>query len=420
MRTKLALLLALCRGAELLILDEPTSGLDPAMTEEVLQALVAHVAREEMTVFFSSHQIAEVDQIADHVAIIDRGRAVVSGALDDLREQLPPHPAGVRRRRAGAGVPRAGRRARAAQGPRAHGAVERGRRADRRRGARAEPGVGRRRPRHAEGDLSRDRRRRRTDMLWYKSWLETRWRFLIGLALLMLLRRRHRVRAIRGSMQLLPLRAGRSTPAASSAGGSGRRAELCAHLPRLRLVAVVPAEHGAGRGRCSPCCSAPAACSPGVGRARCSRCRCRSRASGCSGSAPRPAWRSCSCSPSSRRSCSRCSRRPSARATASATRSSTRVCLFVAGLGVLQPGVPAVDGVQRRVAAAAHHALAARRAGLFEQVLPASLPSGLFFVMSAESYFRGGGRAVAGPRQPRRVSAALIYGATVNIARRDF
>jgi ABC-2 type transport system ATP-binding protein len=86
MRTKLALLLALCRGAELLILDEPTSGLDPVATEEVLKALVAHVASEEMTVFFSTHQIAEVDQIADHVAIIDRGRAVVAGALDDLRE----------------------------------------------------------------------------------------------------------------------------------------------------------------------------------------------------------------------------------------------------------------------------------------------------------------------------------------------
>jgi ABC-2 type transport system ATP-binding protein len=88
MRTKLALLLALCRGAELLILDEPTSGLDPAMTEEILQALVAHVASAEMTVFFSSHQIAEVDQIADRVAIIDRGRAVVTGALDDLRESF--------------------------------------------------------------------------------------------------------------------------------------------------------------------------------------------------------------------------------------------------------------------------------------------------------------------------------------------
>jgi ABC-2 type transport system ATP-binding protein len=86
-RTKLAMLLALCRGVELLILDEPTSGLDPAMAEEVLQALVGHVASQGSTVFFSSHQLAEVEQIADHVAIIDRGQAVVAGALDDLRAQ---------------------------------------------------------------------------------------------------------------------------------------------------------------------------------------------------------------------------------------------------------------------------------------------------------------------------------------------
>ena len=85
-RTKAALLLALCRGAELLVLDEPTSGLDPAMAEEVLQALVSYAANEDVTVFFSSHQIAEVDQIADRVAIIDRGRTVVAGVLDDLRE----------------------------------------------------------------------------------------------------------------------------------------------------------------------------------------------------------------------------------------------------------------------------------------------------------------------------------------------
>ena len=84
-RTKLALLLALCRGADLLILDEPTAGLDPAMAEDVLQALVGHVAGEEMTVFFSSHQIAEVDQIADHIAIVDRGRIVLAGELDGLR-----------------------------------------------------------------------------------------------------------------------------------------------------------------------------------------------------------------------------------------------------------------------------------------------------------------------------------------------
>ncbi len=86
MRTKLALLLALSSGAELLILDEPTSGLDPVVTEEVLQALVSHVARQEMTVLFSSHQLSDVEQIADRIALIDRGRMVLDGALDDVRE----------------------------------------------------------------------------------------------------------------------------------------------------------------------------------------------------------------------------------------------------------------------------------------------------------------------------------------------
>ena len=87
MRTKLALLLAFSRGAELLVLDEPTSGLDPVVTEEVLQAIVSHVGSEAMTVFFSSHQIAEVDQIADRVAIVDRGCVVEAGALEDLQKR---------------------------------------------------------------------------------------------------------------------------------------------------------------------------------------------------------------------------------------------------------------------------------------------------------------------------------------------
>lgn len=86
MRAKLSLLLALSHGADLVILDEATSGLDPAAAEDVLQALVAHVAREGMTVFFSSHQLAEVEQIADRVTVIDKGRVVTAGALDDLRE----------------------------------------------------------------------------------------------------------------------------------------------------------------------------------------------------------------------------------------------------------------------------------------------------------------------------------------------
>lgn len=85
MRSKLSLLLALCRGVELLVLDEPTSGLDPAASEAVLQTLVTHVSTERQTVFFSSHHLADVDQIADHIAIIDAGRTVVSGELEDLR-----------------------------------------------------------------------------------------------------------------------------------------------------------------------------------------------------------------------------------------------------------------------------------------------------------------------------------------------
>src|SRR5262249_10907280 len=59
-----------------------------AVTEEVLQMLVAHLAAEGTTVFFSSHQIAEVEQIADRVAIIGRGRTVLTGALDDLRDNF--------------------------------------------------------------------------------------------------------------------------------------------------------------------------------------------------------------------------------------------------------------------------------------------------------------------------------------------
>jgi ABC-2 type transport system ATP-binding protein len=85
MRSKLMLLLAISRGAQLLILDEPTDGLDPVAVEEVLREIVSLAAEEGTTVFFSSHQLAEVEQIADHVLIIDNGRCVVSGALDDLK-----------------------------------------------------------------------------------------------------------------------------------------------------------------------------------------------------------------------------------------------------------------------------------------------------------------------------------------------
>jgi len=84
MRTKLALLLALSRKPELLILDEPSEGLDPVAIEELLQTLVG-AASEGTTIFFSSHQITEVERIADRVCILDHGTVVEDFSLDELQ-----------------------------------------------------------------------------------------------------------------------------------------------------------------------------------------------------------------------------------------------------------------------------------------------------------------------------------------------
>jgi ABC-2 type transport system ATP-binding protein len=85
MRTKLALLLALARRPELLILDEPSEGLDPVGIEQLLRSLVTRSA-EGIAIFFSSHQIAEVERVADHVCILEKGRLLVDASLDELRQ----------------------------------------------------------------------------------------------------------------------------------------------------------------------------------------------------------------------------------------------------------------------------------------------------------------------------------------------
>jgi ABC-2 type transport system ATP-binding protein len=85
MRTKLSLLLALARRPALLILDEPTEGLDPVSIEELLHSLVA-AAGEGTSVFFSSHQIAEVERIAERICIIDHGSLAMDFSLDQFRQ----------------------------------------------------------------------------------------------------------------------------------------------------------------------------------------------------------------------------------------------------------------------------------------------------------------------------------------------
>lgn len=85
MRTKLALLLAIARRPKLLILDEPSEGLDPRGTEQLLETLSSECA-EGTTVFFSSHQIEEVERISDQICVIHRGSLVMDAAVDELRQ----------------------------------------------------------------------------------------------------------------------------------------------------------------------------------------------------------------------------------------------------------------------------------------------------------------------------------------------
>lgn len=88
MKNQLALVLALGACPELLILDEPTSGLDPAKTRDFFSAILEQVAETGQTVFFSSHQLHEVERIADTVGILHQGRMVFQKNLDELKTQM--------------------------------------------------------------------------------------------------------------------------------------------------------------------------------------------------------------------------------------------------------------------------------------------------------------------------------------------
>ena len=82
MRQRLGIAQALVHGPELLILDEPVSSLDPEGRRDLLE-LVAGL-RGEATVVFSTHVLADVERICDRVAILDRGRRVTEGPLEEL------------------------------------------------------------------------------------------------------------------------------------------------------------------------------------------------------------------------------------------------------------------------------------------------------------------------------------------------
>ncbi len=84
---KVALALAMAHQPDLLILDEPTSGLDTLVRRKFLESMV-DVAAANRTVFLSSHQIPEVERVADYVAIVNEGQIRVCDRLETLKQEI--------------------------------------------------------------------------------------------------------------------------------------------------------------------------------------------------------------------------------------------------------------------------------------------------------------------------------------------
>ena len=83
-QAQVALTLALAKRPELLLLDEPVASLDPLARREFLQSVMEVVAEREMTVVLSSHIIADLERVCDHIVILAQGRTQLFGSIDDI------------------------------------------------------------------------------------------------------------------------------------------------------------------------------------------------------------------------------------------------------------------------------------------------------------------------------------------------
>lgn len=86
MKMKLQIACALSHNAELLIMDEATTGLDPVVRDEILHIFMEYLQDGERSILMSSHITSDLEKIADSVALIDKGRLLISGYKDDILE----------------------------------------------------------------------------------------------------------------------------------------------------------------------------------------------------------------------------------------------------------------------------------------------------------------------------------------------
>ena len=85
MQKQAAFHLALCTRPEVLILDEPVDGLDPVMRRQVMSLILSDVAEHQTTVLISSHNLRELEDVCDHVGIMDHGKMLLEKSLADMQ-----------------------------------------------------------------------------------------------------------------------------------------------------------------------------------------------------------------------------------------------------------------------------------------------------------------------------------------------
>lgn len=88
MQKQAAFWLAICMEPDVIILDEPVDGLDPVMRRQVWSILLSDVAERGTTVLVSSHNLRELEDVCDHVGIMNHGKMLVERSLDQLQENI--------------------------------------------------------------------------------------------------------------------------------------------------------------------------------------------------------------------------------------------------------------------------------------------------------------------------------------------
>jgi ABC-2 type transport system ATP-binding protein len=83
-QSQVALTLALAKRPELLVLDEPVASLDPLARREFLQSVMEAVAESRMTVLLSSHIVADLERVCDHIVILAKGHTQLAGPIDEI------------------------------------------------------------------------------------------------------------------------------------------------------------------------------------------------------------------------------------------------------------------------------------------------------------------------------------------------